>query len=894
MVPVLNTLLGNRGASNAAAVASAVAAAEQPASADAVDDSIGTISSLCSRDLIRKQDRDGLAIRLYNSLKAIEESDDNRIKDFGDLTAHDVRNDNVVMILNDHVRRIRNKGMVPAGWHLPNGWYQENPTALSNDYVMKIVEPLFAILQGAFSDHRNLQGGQKNRPSWWLETKKNLRSGLDKQRIRGEHEEFDPKTAPLYIINNPMLSRFKPKRKGYTERVDLFHIMQTFIKKSTIYNSELLKIRAQIVISAFAVSRGGEIKWCRFSFWTYDTRFSVIDIGWCELKTSNWYSMPLVNFADPDCFEVDPLHAIACACIADHKILNRYGDDNRDFVFLDLHQIADSSVTNKLGKKLRAHLPEDMPSEVKARYTPKSWRRGGCTRMAWEKWLKFVNAVALSGHKSGSHFETYIDSTGIGLSLPAMMTLTEHKNIFAVPVPPMFESVKGIYRIDQQMKTLIVTKLLPSNLVDFQPSGRLFCALEDMAATLIMSYNKMRTRYYGSNPIVYKMEKLFEDDPNLSLKLLTTMSTQIHDGFTFNNRPVKQITDNDVAKIIDAFNQNSSSNAEVKSSMSSLASLMEDLSLKYDDLCHENRMMRNMLEHNQQQPMYVSSPRKRLRVSNVDNNGSNEELLDVASNLQDNFETAAIENQSLRSKTSTMTPTTATAAVNPRSLNSVLRGMTPMSIQTMRGVTIANALKELHNTNKIKQYVQDDGRFTIDTLNLSYTNNRDKGPYNCCLETVFLSCSQSQLNKLRKVVTVENLDELLEEVSFQALDFLWTLERRSGVMKIRNDQYNVQGFGSRCLKWKKDKAYGSLASKHYHDKTMYQCCVEREFVIPLCNENNGISSEDNNKNNSIDNYDFSSNNNDNNNANNDNTNGDTKPTTSPMRKFMGLFKPKLL
>jgi hypothetical protein len=109
MAPALSNLLGNIGASNAAAVA----AAEQPiafAAAANIDESVGTVSSLCSRDLIRKQHHDGLAIRLYNSLKALEESDDNRIKDFGDLTAH-----NVVMILNDHVSRIRNKGMVPNG-----------------------------------------------------------------------------------------------------------------------------------------------------------------------------------------------------------------------------------------------------------------------------------------------------------------------------------------------------------------------------------------------------------------------------------------------------------------------------------------------------------------------------------------------------------------------------------------------------------------------------------------------------------------------------------------------------------------------------------------------------------------------------------------------------------
>jgi hypothetical protein len=108
-IPALSNLLGNIGASNAAAVA----AAEEPiafAAAANIDESVGTVSSLCSRDLIRKQHHDGLAIRLYNSLKALEESDDNRIKDFGDLTAH-----NVVMILNDHVSRIRNKGMVPNG-----------------------------------------------------------------------------------------------------------------------------------------------------------------------------------------------------------------------------------------------------------------------------------------------------------------------------------------------------------------------------------------------------------------------------------------------------------------------------------------------------------------------------------------------------------------------------------------------------------------------------------------------------------------------------------------------------------------------------------------------------------------------------------------------------------
>jgi hypothetical protein len=59
-------------------------------------------------------------------------------------------------------------------------------------------------------------------------------------------------------------------------------------------------LRAQIVISAFAVSRGGEIRCSRFSFWTYDPRFRIIDIGWNEIKTGNFYAMPMINFSVPD------------------------------------------------------------------------------------------------------------------------------------------------------------------------------------------------------------------------------------------------------------------------------------------------------------------------------------------------------------------------------------------------------------------------------------------------------------------------------------------------------------------------------------------------------------------------------------------------------------------
>jgi hypothetical protein len=191
--------------------------------------------------------------------------------------------------------------------------------------------------------------------------------------------------------------------------------------------------------------------------------------------------MPMINFSDPDFFEIDPLHAFASACMVNLNILNRYGDDNCDFVWQDLHSIADASVCGRFRSIIRFYLPDAMSHEVRLKYMPKSWRRSGITRLGHQKDLPFINKVSLSGHKSGSHFETYVDATGIGLSLPAVMTLAEYKNIHSIPIPPTFDSVTGINQVSQAMKISIVTQLLPTNLHDIHPAGRLFPVLEMMA-----------------------------------------------------------------------------------------------------------------------------------------------------------------------------------------------------------------------------------------------------------------------------------------------------------------------------------------------------------------------------------------------------------------------------
>ena len=158
--------------------------------------------------------------------------------------------------------------MIPLGWQKPGSWSQESLRAIKPDCVIKGVEPLYQILKSAFPSHPNLTG--QTHQAWWLQAKGNLRIGINNLKKRGIEEEYDSKTASLYIVNKPLLSRFKYGRMKVLQEEDMLHIMQNLLrsrKQNTVRRS---LIRAQILISAYAISRGGEVKWCRFSYWNYD------------------------------------------------------------------------------------------------------------------------------------------------------------------------------------------------------------------------------------------------------------------------------------------------------------------------------------------------------------------------------------------------------------------------------------------------------------------------------------------------------------------------------------------------------------------------------------------------------------------------------------------------
>ena len=70
--------------------------------------------------------------------------------------------------------------------------------------------------------------------------------------------------------------------------------------------------RAILLFTAYAVGCGGEVEFNKFSNWAFDPRFNLTDTCWTEIKTTNIYSLPQVNYYARDSFAVDWYHAMGC------------------------------------------------------------------------------------------------------------------------------------------------------------------------------------------------------------------------------------------------------------------------------------------------------------------------------------------------------------------------------------------------------------------------------------------------------------------------------------------------------------------------------------------------------------------------------------------------------
>ena len=95
---------------------------------------------------------------------------------------------------------------------------------------------------------------------------------------------------------------------------------------------------------------------------------------------------------------------------------------------------------------------------------------------------------------------------GIEPSMAPMKAFNGYNNLQKHPVPASFSCLGDAARPKVE---LALSKHFTVGHEDFGPNGHLCSVLKIMGATLIMSFNKMKSKYVTHNPVVSRILQIF-------------------------------------------------------------------------------------------------------------------------------------------------------------------------------------------------------------------------------------------------------------------------------------------------------------------------------------------------------------------------------------------------
>ena len=730
---------------------------------------------------------DRTSMNFYNSVeKKYTKGISNK---FEDLKIVDICNENIKLILGNHARRCREE-WIPKGWGNNGGYEKEDSPRLSEDSIVNYFSPLLQLLKNLDPDHEYLKGEPETQ-EWWKKMKNDLRQGYKKNKIRGERDSYGPKCSALYIINQPQLIRYSHNDMHALQNIDLHYIVRQLKRNATTGNRNHMRI-ARLVFSAHAACRSGELKFCRVSNMIFDARFGVLDTTWCEVKTCNSYALPMVNHSNTAAYMVDFYHAVGSAFLLYDEILYRRETDITDFLFAHLHARNDAYVSKVSTKDIRENLPSGIQKEVKDRYSSKSMRKGACTVMCANRYLTKSNMLARSGHSSsGNHFETYVDSVGIGLSLPAAMVLNEYDDPYMMPYSCSFNALpdEDQFFVDEVIGAFFIT-----NINEFKEDGRLYPALIMMGATLIMSYNQMKSMYRTTDLVVGKIEQIFEDIDGLSVDKLATWSKLITEDFAAKNSVSRIIDQLDAAQLISAVNNNTTATVNVMSAISTMADQLEVLRRENKIILRENDNLREIQHLRQLLQNQSLSPNKRSRTEDID--------IDIGISVEPH----ATQDQN---------GSFAGEFRSPVPLLSRLK-MTNEAQEQLKGIFLGDLITTLHRKGMIKKFVRVDGTFDRGSLTLSFVQQQERSKYTCCLELAFFVATTQEIQTLS--TSTEDVSSLAKNIELRALAKMNLLENKKGKSKAKG---YIVGIGTRVVAYK---------NKHGGSTAPLRTCINNESI----------------------------------------------------------------
>jgi hypothetical protein len=198
----------------------------------------------------------------------------------------------------------------------------------------------------------------------------------------------------LDTINRKLIEAMKPSHHDYDEQAPL---------KLCVLN-----------LTYDADARGGEAKFVRWDKGWWDHRFQVWVPFWKEIKTLKEHIMPFTccafGYARCVYFSFGTFFILSNG-------LSR-GSSPQDlargkYVFPKLHSYSDGYVASMMTKMIKKYIAQDMKAETSSR----SLRVGASTSLVIAKDVTLGEAIARSGHSTGTNIDPYIASV-LAASLP--------------------------------------------------------------------------------------------------------------------------------------------------------------------------------------------------------------------------------------------------------------------------------------------------------------------------------------------------------------------------------------------------------------------------------------------------------------------------------------------
>jgi hypothetical protein len=220
---------------------------------------------------------------------------------------------------------------------------------------------------------------------------------------------------------------------------------------------------------------------------------------WLELKTVSKQAMPM--FPNKHSWLTDFYHCLGSYWAVEEGLFRTDDDDGiQSFLFPNLHNMKNNSVTTKCTNIIKRVLPPGTPTQLKSQYSAKGFRKAAVSTLLNHPELNAIGDICgRTGHHTKTSLPWYDDKSNPLRAVRGGKALAGWENVRGMVQPPRFMCLSNGTRnvsVDH-----FIEKLFVISLPAFKPGGQLYTVLEICGASLVMYHNTV-TRDLGPSNVV--------------------------------------------------------------------------------------------------------------------------------------------------------------------------------------------------------------------------------------------------------------------------------------------------------------------------------------------------------------------------------------------------------